>query len=124
MACIEITTNIQYLKAGDVVLVMKSRRHRSTLNPLNQAMQPFYSFTRNGASMKDFPTRWKEILRLVAFLVLFVVTVLLNVTCSKDDNNPASDPACGSGHVTWDPKAQVCRDQADNHIVPSSCCGQ
>jgi len=74
--------------------------------------------------MKGLPTRSKEILQIAAFLVFFVATVFLNVTCSKDDNNPASDPACGSGHVAWDSKGQVCRDQADNHIVPSSCCGQ
>lgn len=74
--------------------------------------------------MKDLRARWKEILQLVVFLVFFIATVFLNVTCSKDDNNPAANLACGSGHVAWDPKALVCRDQADNHIVPNSCCGQ
>ena len=66
----------------------------------------------------------KEVFQLLAFLLFFALTVTLNVNCSKDDNNPASDPACGSGHVTWDAKALVCRDQSNNRIVPSSCCGQ
>ena len=73
--------------------------------------------------MKIRLTRWKEMLQVGAFLLFFIATVVLNVTCSKD-NNPTADPACGSGHVTWDAKGQVCRDQADNHIVPNSCCGQ
>lgn len=68
--------------------------------------------------------RWKEILQLIAFLLFFVLTVALNLSCSKDDSNPASDVSCGSGHVTWDDKGQVCRDQSDNKIVPSSCCGR
>jgi len=66
----------------------------------------------------------KEFLQLSAFLLFFVLTVALNLNCSKDDSNPASDPACGSGHVSWDSKGQVCRDQNNNRIVPSSCCGQ
>jgi len=68
--------------------------------------------------------RWKEIAQLTAFLLFFAATVALNLNCSKDDSNPASDVACGSGHVFWDDKGQVCRDQVDNKIVPSNCCGK
>jgi len=67
--------------------------------------------------------RWREILQLIAFLLFFILTVVLNLNCSKDSNNPASDVSCGSGHVFWDDKGQVCRDQQNNKIVPSSCCG-
>jgi hypothetical protein len=74
--------------------------------------------------MKIRSMRWKGVLQLVAFLLFFAVTVALNLNCSEDDSNPASDLACGSGRVSWDSKAQVCRDQENNKIVPSSCCGQ
>jgi hypothetical protein len=74
--------------------------------------------------MKIRSMRGREILQLLAFLIFFALTVALNLNCSKDDSNPASDPACGSGHVSWDSKAQVCRDQNNNRIVPTSCCGQ
>lgn len=74
--------------------------------------------------MKIRSMRGREILQLLAFLIFFALTVALNLNCSTDDSNPASDPACGSGHVSWDSKGQVCRDQNDNRIVPSSCCGQ
>ncbi len=67
--------------------------------------------------------QWKEALKLLAFLLFFAVTVLLNLTCSSN-SNPAGDASCGSGHVAWDAKAQRCRDQANNQIVPNSCCGQ
>ena len=66
----------------------------------------------------------KEILQLIAFLLFFVLTVALNLNCSKDDNNPASNVSCGSGHVSWDEKAQVCRDLSNNLVVPSTCCGR
>ena len=65
----------------------------------------------------------RETLKVIAFLLFFAATVFINLTCSKD-SNPTSDPSCGSGHVTWDAKAQRCRDQANNQIVPNSCCGQ
>ncbi len=68
-------------------------------------------------------TNWREALKLLAFLLFFAATVLLNLVCSQP-TNPAGDPSCGSGHVTWDVKAQRCRDQANNQIVPNSCCGQ
>ena len=74
--------------------------------------------------MKLRSMRWKAILQLIAFLLFFVLTVAVNLNCSKDDSNPASDVSCGSGHVTWDDKGQVCRDQANNRIVPSTCCGR
>jgi len=67
---------------------------------------------------------WKEILQLIAFLLFFVLTVALNLNCSQDDSNPASDVSCGSGHVYWDTKALVCRDRANDKVVPSTCCGQ
>jgi hypothetical protein len=65
---------------------------------------------------------WKEALKLVVFLLFFAATVLVNLMCSSS-SNPV-DPACGSGHVTWDAKAQRCRDQSNNQIIPNSCCGQ
>ncbi|MCX6134615.1 MAG: hypothetical protein NTU47_12445 [Ignavibacteriales bacterium] len=74
--------------------------------------------------MKNSSMRWKEILQLTAFLLFFALTAALNLNCSSDDSNPASDPACGSGNVAWDDKGQVCRDQVNNKIVPSSCCGK
>lgn len=74
--------------------------------------------------MKIRLMRWNDVLQLIAFVLFFAVTVALNLNCSEDDSNPASGPACGSGRVSWDSKAQVCRDQENNKIVPSSCCGQ
>jgi len=74
--------------------------------------------------MKIRSMKWKEILQLVAFLLFFVLTVALNLNCSKDDSNPTSDVSCGSGRVSWDDKGQVCRDQSNNKIVPSTCCGR
>ncbi len=73
--------------------------------------------------MKIRVMEWKETLKLIAFLLFFVATVLINLMCSSN-SNPASGADCGSGHVTWDDKAQRCRDQANNQIVPNSCCGQ
>jgi hypothetical protein len=63
-----------------------------------------------------------DILRVILFLLFFAFTVAVNLSCS--DDNPVKGPECGSGHNTWDTKAQVCRDQANNQIVPNSCCGQ
>jgi len=74
--------------------------------------------------MKIQSIKRKEILQLIAFLLFFVLTVALNLSCSQDDSNPASDVSCGSGHVSWDDKGQVCRDQSNNKIVPSTCCGR
>ncbi|TSA14517.1 hypothetical protein D4R75_15590 [bacterium] len=74
--------------------------------------------------MKIRSMRWKGVLQLVAFLLFFAVTVALNLNCSEDDSNPASDPACGSGRVTWNDKSQVCIDQANNKVVPDKCCGR
>jgi len=48
----------------------------------------------------------------------------LNLSCSAEDDNPAASPECGSGRVTWNDKAQVCVDMADNKVVPSKCCGR
>ena len=48
---------------------------------------------------------------------------LLLMACSKDDS-PVADPACGSGPVAWDEKAQICRNQATGSPIPSSCCGR
>lgn len=59
----------------------------------------------------------------VLFLLFFVLTVFLNITCSPEDN-PASSPECGSGHVTWYEKAGVCRDDVSNQVVPEKCCGR
>jgi hypothetical protein len=73
--------------------------------------------------MKIQSMRLKEILQLIAFLLFFVLTVALNLNCSTDDSNPL-DASCGSGHVSWDDKGQVCRDQSNNKIVPSNCCGR
>jgi hypothetical protein len=66
--------------------------------------------------------RSKETFRTVLFLVFFAFTVTINLNCSSD--NPVKGPECGSGHNTWDTKAQRCRDDANNQIVPNSCCGQ
>lgn len=74
--------------------------------------------------MKMKSMRWKEILQLIAFLLFFVLSVVLNLSCSEDDNNPAANVACGSGHVYWDTKALVCKDLANDKVVPSTCCGQ
>jgi len=74
--------------------------------------------------MKDRrPKKIKEAAQLILFLVFFVLTVALNLQCAEDDN-PAGGPECGSGRVTWNAKAQRCYDQADNKIVPNSCCGR
>lgn len=73
--------------------------------------------------MKDRRTKIKETAQLMLFLAFFVLTVALNLQCSEDDN-PAASAECGSGHVTWNAKAQRCYDDADNRIVPNSCCGR
>ena len=62
------------------------------------------------------------VFHLMLFLVAFAGMLML-ASCEKDDN-PAADPACGSGRTTWDEKAQICRDLADSHVVPNSCCGR
>lgn len=74
--------------------------------------------------MKIRFVRWKEIVQLIAFVLFFVLTVALNLSCSEEDSNPAADVSCGSGRVTWEDKGQVCRDLATFKIVPSSCCGR
>lgn len=74
--------------------------------------------------MKNARTRIKERVQVVLFLMFFVLTVLLNLTCSEADDNPAASQECGSGRVTWNDKAQVCVDQANNKVVPSKCCGR
>ncbi len=66
--------------------------------------------------------RTAEIFKILLFLILYSTAVYL-VACSEEDN-PAANSECGSGSVTWDSKAQICRDQATNLPVPSSCCGR
>jgi hypothetical protein len=73
--------------------------------------------------MLDRRKRIKELLQTFLFLLFFIVTVSLNLTCSAEDN-PASSEECGSGRVMWNDKAQVCIDQANNKVVPSNCCGR
>ncbi len=74
--------------------------------------------------MKIRSMRWKERAQLVAFLLFFALTVALNLNCSQDDSNPASDVSCGSGHVYWDSKPGLCKDLANDKVIPSSCCGR
>lgn len=59
-----------------------------------------------------------------SFLLALALSAMLIVQACEKDNNPAADPACGSGKVSWDEKAQVCRDQANGRIVPASCCNR
>jgi hypothetical protein len=73
--------------------------------------------------MKIRSVEIRERVRVAFFLLFFVLTVSLNLTCSPEDD-PASAPECGSGHVSWYEKAGVCRDDVDNHVVPNSCCGR
>lgn len=54
--------------------------------------------------------------------ILFVIAIGMNVSCEKGTEPDRSN--CGSGNVTWDAKAGVCRDRADNRVVPNSCCGR
>jgi hypothetical protein len=72
--------------------------------------------------MNEKALKTKEVVRILLFLVFFAFTVAVNLNCS--DDNPVKGPECGSGKNTWDTKSLVCRDQANNRIVPSSCCGQ
>lgn len=58
------------------------------------------------------------------FLLALALSVMLMVLACDKENNPAADSQCGSGKVTWDEKGQVCRDQADGRVLPSSCCGR
>jgi hypothetical protein len=74
--------------------------------------------------MSGTKARLRQFIEVALFLLFFAGTVAINLKCSGNDTNPAAAKECGSGHVTWDEKGQVCRDQADNRIVPSSCCGQ
>lgn len=76
----------------------------------------------NGMNIRSTTTREK--VQLALFLIFFVFTVFLNVTCSSEEDNPTADNSCGSGHVFWDDKGGVCRDQVDNRVVPSNCCGR
>jgi len=73
--------------------------------------------------MKIRSAKMLDNVRLVLFLLFFALTVFLNLTCSEEDN-PLADPECGSGHVTWYEKAGVCRDEANNQVVPNKCCGR
>ena len=68
--------------------------------------------------------RLRRFIEVALFLLFFAGTVAVNLRCQTNEDNPAAGPECGSGHVTWDTKAQVCRDQANNRIVPSNCCGR
>ncbi len=72
--------------------------------------------------MNEKALKTKEVIRIVLFLVFFAFTVAINLNCS--DDNPVKGPECGSRHNTWNAKAQRCYDDANNQIVPSSCCGQ
>jgi hypothetical protein len=74
--------------------------------------------------MKDRRTKIKEAAHLMMFLVFFVLTVVVNLNCSSEDDNPAASPECGSGRVTWNDKAQRCIDLADGGVVPDKCCGR
>ncbi|MCI0707062.1 MAG: hypothetical protein L0Y80_06240 [Ignavibacteriae bacterium] len=56
-------------------------------------------------------------------VLVFVVMAFVTSACEEEDGGP-TDPSCGSGQLTWDSKAGVCRDDANGSIVPSSCCGQ
>lgn len=60
---------------------------------------------------------------VVLFLLFFSFTIVLNFSCQNDD---ATGPGvgCGSGHATWDSKAEICRDDADGHPLDRSCCGR
>ena len=71
--------------------------------------------------MNEKALKTKGVIRIVLFLGFFAFTVVVNLNCS--DDNPVKGPECGSGKNTWDAKPQVCRDQTNNQIVPSSCCG-
>ena len=73
--------------------------------------------------MRGNKARLRHLIEVALFLLFFAGTVAINLRCEGNDN-PAASKECGSGHVTWDEKGQVCRDQADNRIVPSSCCGR
>jgi len=72
--------------------------------------------------MRSTTRAWRAV-QVVLFLLFFAVTVALNLTCKPEDN-PAASPECGSGRVSWDAKGQVCRDLADNKIIPNKCCGR
>ena len=74
--------------------------------------------------MNDWRKSVKDAIALVLFLGFFALSVVLNLSCSAEDDNPAASPECGSGRVTWNDKAQVCVDMADNKVVPSKCCGR
>ncbi len=54
--------------------------------------------------------------------ILFAIAIGLNISCEKGTEPDRT--ACGSGRVTWDDKAGICRDLADNLPVPKSCCGR
>jgi hypothetical protein len=74
--------------------------------------------------MKDRRTKISEAAQLIAFVVFFILSVVLNLQCSSEESNPAAASECGSHHVTWDSKAQICRDDANGKPVPNSCCGR
>lgn len=73
--------------------------------------------------MKTRKSRLFDLLGIALFLLFFSGTVALNMSC-KDEDDPLSSGECGSGKTTWDVKAELCRDLADGHVLPSKCCGK
>ena len=58
--------------------------------------------------------------------LMVVISAVLSIGLLACENDAATEPdeACGSGRVTWDSKAGVCRDDLNNTIVDPDCCGR
>ena len=57
--------------------------------------------------------------------LMAIVFVAMSIVVLACDSKNASEPdeACGSGRLTWDSKAGVCRDDVRNTVVDANCCG-
>ena len=60
----------------------------------------------------------------LGLLALVFVVIVFSVSACESESGTEPDPACGSGRLTWDSKAEVCRDDVNNTIVPSNCCNR
>jgi hypothetical protein len=62
----------------------------------------------------------RVILLEIGTAFLFAVSIGLNLSCDTSEGPDLSK--CGSGSVYLDTKTDLCKDRADNSIVPRECC--
>ncbi|HEY4611499.1 MAG TPA: hypothetical protein VII11_00780 [Bacteroidota bacterium] len=57
-----------------------------------------------------------------ALLVLALSAISLLVIACEEEDSTGPDPACGTGQVSWDEKAGVCRNRDTGRVIPATCC--